>query len=246
MSLPTDGHVHTEWSWDTVTGSMIGSCERALELGLPSVAFTEHADLTPWLIPEPVHLPPAQAALVLEHKGALAALGLEVDDFGRGTVLLGGYPAALGKRRPREILTGVVDYLANKERPPTQEALLNDLLSLVACHAAVRAGDRLSAEEIAELAARRDLARDSHHCPHGRPTSLLFTRAAPLYFEPYGRGALVPDQDVDERHALNAWLRGLDRPAYEAVVDRDLQDMSRLRGLGSEASSRAKTMTLSS
>ncbi|MEV4052965.1 PHP domain-containing protein [Amycolatopsis sp. NPDC049688] len=54
MSLPTDGHVHTEWSWDTITGSMLGSCERALELGLPSVAFTEHADLTPWLMPEPI------------------------------------------------------------------------------------------------------------------------------------------------------------------------------------------------
>ncbi|QKV72851.1 PHP domain-containing protein [Amycolatopsis sp. Hca4] len=51
MSLPTDGHVHTEWSWDTVTGSMIGSCRRAIDLGLPSLAFTEHADLTPWLLP---------------------------------------------------------------------------------------------------------------------------------------------------------------------------------------------------
>ncbi|MEU4669746.1 PHP domain-containing protein [Amycolatopsis sp. NPDC023774] len=57
--LPQDSHVHTEWSWDTVTGSMVQSCQRALVLGLPSVAFTEHADLTPWLIPPPIrpHLP---------------------------------------------------------------------------------------------------------------------------------------------------------------------------------------------
>jgi histidinol-phosphatase (PHP family) len=46
--LPGDSHVHTEWSWDTVTGSMHASCARAVELGLPSVAFTEHVDLTPW------------------------------------------------------------------------------------------------------------------------------------------------------------------------------------------------------
>jgi histidinol-phosphatase (PHP family) len=46
--LPGDSHVHTEWSWDTVAGSMRASCERAVELGLPSVAFTEHVDLTPW------------------------------------------------------------------------------------------------------------------------------------------------------------------------------------------------------
>jgi DNA mismatch repair ATPase MutL len=58
-----------------------------------------------------------------------------------------------------------------------REQLLNDLLSLTACHAAVRAGDRLTPEEIAALLEQRELARDSHHCPHGRPTSLLFTLA---------------------------------------------------------------------
>lgn len=42
--------MHTEWSWDTVAGSMERSCARAVELGLPSVAFTEHADLTRWTI----------------------------------------------------------------------------------------------------------------------------------------------------------------------------------------------------
>ncbi len=48
--LPPDGHVHTEWSWDAVAGSMQRSCERALRLGLASVAFTEHADYTRWVI----------------------------------------------------------------------------------------------------------------------------------------------------------------------------------------------------
>ena len=44
MSLPADLHVHTEWSWDAARGSMEKSCERALEIGLPAIAFTEHAD----------------------------------------------------------------------------------------------------------------------------------------------------------------------------------------------------------
>ena len=48
--LPPDGHVHTEWSWDAVAGSMQQSCERAVQLGLASVAFTEHADFTRWVI----------------------------------------------------------------------------------------------------------------------------------------------------------------------------------------------------
>jgi histidinol-phosphatase (PHP family) len=48
--LPADGHVHSEWSWDAAGGSMERSCARAVELGLPSIAFTEHADFTRWLI----------------------------------------------------------------------------------------------------------------------------------------------------------------------------------------------------
>ena len=67
--LPQDGHVHTEWSWDTVAGSMERSCARALELGLPSVAFTEHADLTRWTISPDFapHLPERFAVLVTPH-----------------------------------------------------------------------------------------------------------------------------------------------------------------------------------
>ena len=44
MPLPPDLHVHTEWSWDAAHGSMERSCERAVEIGLPGIAFTEHAD----------------------------------------------------------------------------------------------------------------------------------------------------------------------------------------------------------
>jgi DNA mismatch repair protein MutL len=128
------------------------------------------------LVPEPINLPPAQAALLLAHREALAELGLQVDDFGGGTVLLGSYPAILGKKPPREVLAAVVEYLTRQERPPTREVLLNDLMALIACHTAVRAGDRLSPEQIAALVEKRHLAQDAHHCPHGRPSSLLLTR----------------------------------------------------------------------
>jgi DNA mismatch repair protein MutL len=128
------------------------------------------------LIPEPVELSAEQAARTLEHCEALAELGLGVEDFGGGTLLLTSYPAILGSRSPQEVLRAVVDHLGTKERVPTREQLFNDLLSLMACHAAVRAGDRLTPEEIAALVAQRALADDTHHCPHGRPTALLFSR----------------------------------------------------------------------
>lgn len=128
------------------------------------------------LIPEPVDLPAEQAAKALEQRDALAQLGLEIEDFGGGTLLLTSYPAILGKQPPQTILRAVVDYLVSKERPPGREQVLNELLSLMACHAAVKAGDRLKADEISALIAQRHLVADTHHCPHGRPTSLLLSR----------------------------------------------------------------------
>ena len=50
MRLPADNHVHSEFSWDAPDGAMERTCARAVELGLPSVAFTEHADYTLWFL----------------------------------------------------------------------------------------------------------------------------------------------------------------------------------------------------
>ena len=49
-ALPCDSHVHSEFSWDTAVGDMAASCARAVELGLPGIAFTEHLDHTVWRI----------------------------------------------------------------------------------------------------------------------------------------------------------------------------------------------------
>jgi DNA mismatch repair protein MutL len=128
------------------------------------------------LIPEPVELTAEQAARALEAKDELRELGLGIEDFGGGTLLLTSYPALLGKRDPQAVLKAVVDHLMTNDRLPAREVLFNGLLSLMACHAAVRSGDRLTPEEMNALVARRTLADDTHHCPHGRPTALLFSK----------------------------------------------------------------------
>jgi len=65
VSLPPDGHVHSEWSWDATAGSMELSCARASALGLPAIAFTEHVDHTVWSVdPEDLEeLDPDHAAV---------------------------------------------------------------------------------------------------------------------------------------------------------------------------------------
>lgn len=50
MVLPPDSHVHSQWSWDAPRGSMEQSCARAVTLGLPAIAFTEHVDHTVWTV----------------------------------------------------------------------------------------------------------------------------------------------------------------------------------------------------
>src|SRR5262249_16864866 len=121
-------------------------------------------------------LPAEEAARVLAEKASLKDLGIEVEDFGGQTVLLTAYPAILGHRAPAGILQAVIDHLMANDRVPTRDHLLDGLLSVMACHAAGRAGDRLTPEEITSLIGQRNLVSDPHHCPHGRPTSLLFSR----------------------------------------------------------------------
>ena len=126
--------------------------------------------------PEVVDLPPAQAAVLLAHRDALAGLGLLVEDFGGGAVLLAGYPAVLGGQPRTELLRAMAEHLEGQGRLPGREDLIHDLAALAACHAAVRSGDRLSEGEMERLLADLDLVRDAHHCPHGRPTAVAFGR----------------------------------------------------------------------
>ncbi|HEX2476834.1 MAG TPA: DNA mismatch repair endonuclease MutL [Lacipirellulaceae bacterium] len=128
------------------------------------------------LVPEPVDLTASEAAAVLEHADLLAQLGVEVQPFGGETVLVSSYPAMLANLSPAEVLRELVEKLLSGGRQPEPRDLLDDLLHMIACKAAVKFGDRLTGEEIEALLAQRHLAQDDHHCPHGRPTALVFTR----------------------------------------------------------------------
>ena len=128
------------------------------------------------LVPEPVHLPPAEAALVLEHVDVLAKIGVNVESFGGDTVLVTAYPAMLAKQKPAEILRNIVDQLVAGKKQLDSRDLIDELLHMISCKAAVKAGDKLAPEEITALLEHRELCQDAHHCPHGRPTSLVFSR----------------------------------------------------------------------
>ncbi|MEQ8787160.1 MAG: DNA mismatch repair endonuclease MutL [Pirellulaceae bacterium] len=128
------------------------------------------------LVPETVHLTASEAAAALDAREALSRLGIEIEPFGGDTVLMSSYPAMLGRTPPAELLRQVVEQLGTDAAPPDRRDLLDELLHMISCKAAIKAGDRLSMEEIDALIQQRHLCQDSHHCPHGRPTALVFSR----------------------------------------------------------------------
>jgi DNA mismatch repair protein MutL len=129
------------------------------------------------LVPEPVSLSPPEVAAVLEARDFLARLGIDVQPFGGDTLLVSSYPAMLANFHPADILRQVVEQLLVVGRSPDRRDLLDELLHMISCKAAVKAGDRLSREEVHALLEQRHLYQDTHHCPHGRPTALVFTQA---------------------------------------------------------------------
>jgi DNA mismatch repair protein MutL len=106
----------------------------------------------------------------------LAQLGIEVEPFGGDTVLVSSYPAMLANIPPGEVLRQAVEQLVSGGKRPDRRDLLDELLHMISCKAAIKAGDRLSPEEVHALIEQRHLFQDTHHCPHGRPTALVFTR----------------------------------------------------------------------
>lgn len=150
--------------------------ERILYEEIRTKVLAKAVETQALLVPEPVDLSPAEAASVLGQTELLEQLGIRVEAFGGDTVLISSYPAMLANWSPAELLRTVAEQLTSAGKAPERRDLLDELLHMISCKAAIKAGDRLSPTEVEALLQQRELARDAHHCPHGRPTALVFTR----------------------------------------------------------------------
>ena len=127
------------------------------------------------LVPEPVDLASSETAAIIENREILRLLGFEVESFGGDTILVSAYPAMLSNFSPLDVVQSLAEQLQNEGKQTESRDLLDDLMHRIACKAAVKYGDRLTSEEVNALLQQRHLAQDHHHCPHGRPTTLVFT-----------------------------------------------------------------------
>jgi DNA mismatch repair protein MutL len=128
------------------------------------------------LIPETLTVTEAEADAVQSRGGLLGRLGIEVEPFGPRTLAIQQFPSLLAGRgvSPVEFLRELIDRLADDEAADS-ERLLEGLLAMLACKAAVKAGDPLTGQEIDSLLARAEGAEKPSACPHGRPTTLRLT-----------------------------------------------------------------------
>jgi len=122
------------------------------------------------LIPEVVELDDDAATAVIEASGALASLGLILEPFGPGAVMVREVPALLGNTDVNGLVRDLArEALADEGGDPLKERL-EAVCSTMACHGSVRAGRRLTAEEMNALLREMEATPHSGQCNHGRPT----------------------------------------------------------------------------
>lgn len=128
------------------------------------------------LMPEAVECSAGEAATLMEYQELLAEIGFQIEDFGGTTILLTAHPVLLPRGNFVRILRDLAAELEETDGKTSRRDLLDHMLHTMACRAAIKAGQRLAPEEMQELLSQRHTVDDAHHCPHGRPTSLLLSR----------------------------------------------------------------------
>ncbi|CAA9391595.1 MAG: DNA mismatch repair protein MutL [uncultured Phycisphaerae bacterium] len=127
------------------------------------------------LIPEVVDVSSSQLALLEQVQPVLQRMGIDVSAIGPAAVAVQAFPSFLDRLEPAAFVRELLERGEQELLDLHHEELLHGVLDMMACKAAVKAGDPLTPQEIDALLARRELIDRSSNCPHGRPTTLRLT-----------------------------------------------------------------------
>ena len=131
----------------------------------------------PLLLPAVVDMPPADASRLLARGAELARLGLEIEPFGPGAVMVRALPAALGSPEAGPLLRDLADELEELDEATALNARLDAVIARLACHGSIRAGRRLNGAEMDALLRQMEATPRAATCSHGRPTFLKLSKA---------------------------------------------------------------------
>lgn len=122
------------------------------------------------LIPEIIELDDDAIAALLERSDELAELGLVIDGFGQGSVAVREVPALLGTCNVKGLIEDLADEINTHDHAFALRDRLEAICSRMACHGSVRAGRRMTAQEMNALLRDMEATPYSGQCNHGRPT----------------------------------------------------------------------------
>jgi len=122
------------------------------------------------LIPEIVELEGAAADRLIARRDQLAELGLVIEAFGPGAVVVREVPALLGVADVKGLVRDLADELAEFGQALSLKERLEEICGTMACHGSVRAGRLLTAAEMNALLREMEATPHSGQCNHGRPT----------------------------------------------------------------------------
>lgn len=122
------------------------------------------------LIPEVVELDGPSVERLVSRADELAEMGLVIEAFGEGTIVVRETPALLGEMDIKGMIRDLADDLAEMDEALTLRDRLGDVCASMACHGSVRAGRQLNASEMNALLREMEATPHSGQCSHGRPT----------------------------------------------------------------------------
>lgn len=122
------------------------------------------------LIPEIVDLKPEEVSLLMDWREQLAGMGLVIDSFGLDSVAVREIPALLRQAAVAELVQNLADTIKEFADTVTLQDKLKDICARMACHGSIRAGRKLTTDEMNALLRQMEKCGTSGQCIHGRPT----------------------------------------------------------------------------
>lgn len=126
------------------------------------------------LFPKVMECSLEELQILRQYAEEIAALGVEIEDFGGGSQVVKAVPAVLGRSPVEEVMAGIFSRFAESGSGKSG-VRAEEVLSDMACKAAIKAGQSLSPKEAEALLEEMQRAEVFSHCPHGRPVAKSFT-----------------------------------------------------------------------
>ena len=111
------------------------------------------------------------------HAALFTKLGIDISPSGPASISVYALPSLLVSRNVdgTEFICDLLDKLGSKNLPSSEEEALSEILDMMSCKAAIKAGDHLSQQELKDLLRKRREIERGSNCPHGRPTTMLLS-----------------------------------------------------------------------